>query len=53
MTIKTYVGYLDSINVPATDISTINGVLLPCLEIKDLLHVESIVCVFDEAIYAS
>ena len=34
------------------DISTINGVLLQGLEIKDLLHLESIVCGFDEGIYA-
>ena len=52
MTLKISVGYLDSIDAPATDISIINGVLLPRLEIKDSLHLESVVCVFDEAIYA-
>ena len=34
------------------DISSMKGVLLRGLEIKDSLHLESIVCVFDEAIYA-
>ena len=42
MTIKTSVGYLDSIDAPATDISTTNGVLLRCLETKDSLHLEQL-----------
>ena len=46
MTLKTSVGYLDSTDAPATDISTIDGVLLRCLEIKDSLHLESIVLCF-------
>ena len=40
MTLKTSAGYLDGIDAPATDLSTTNGVLLRCLEIKDLLHLE-------------
>ena len=51
MTLKASVGYLDSIDAPATDISTVNGLLLRCLEIKNSLHLESTVCVFNEAIY--
>ena len=45
--VKTAIGYLDCI-----DASTINQVLNRCLKIKDSLHLSSIVCVFDEAIYA-
>ena len=52
MTLKTSIGYLDSIDAPATDLSTTNGVLLRCLKMKASLHLESIVCVFNEAIYA-
>ena len=35
------------------DISTINGVVLQGLEIKDSLHLESIVCGFNEGTYAN
>ena len=52
MTSETSVGYLDDIDAPATDLYTTNGVLLCCLEIKASLHLESIVCVFNEVIYA-
>ena len=50
--VNTAIGYLDCIDASASDISTINQVLNRCLKIKDSLHLSSIVCVFDEAIYA-
>ena len=50
--LKTSVGYLDSINKPATETSTIYEVMNRALSIVDSLHLTSIVCVFDQAIYA-
>ena len=49
--VKTPVGYLDSIDAPATEISTVYHVLKRSLKIKDSLGLQSIVCVFDQAIY--
>ena len=49
---KTSVGYLDSINEPATETSTIYEVMNRALSIVDSLHLTSIVCVFDQAIYS-
>ena len=48
----TAIGYLDCIDSSASDISTINQVLHRCIKIKVSLNLPSIVCVFDEAIYA-
>ena len=48
---KTSIGYLDCINAPATDISTVYNILEPCLKIKEALKLKAIVCVFDQAIY--
>ena len=50
--VTTSIGYLDCIDASTSDISTINQVLHRCLKIKDSLNLPSIVCVFDEAIYA-
>ena len=46
------VGYLDCIDAPATDISTIYTVMERCLTIKETLKLSCIICVFDQAIYA-
>ena len=48
---KTSIGYLDCINAPATDISTVYNILECCLKIKEALKLKTIVCVFDRAIY--
>ena len=49
---KTSIGYLGCIDASATHISTINQVLQRCPKMKGLLNLPSIVCIFDEAIYA-
>ena len=46
------IGYLPTIDAPATNMSTINEVLNRALAIKNELHLDEIVCVFDQAIYA-
>ena len=45
------VGYLPRINAPATQLSTVHQVLLQIIKIKAELHLEEIVCVFDQALY--
>lgn len=51
-TAKDNVGYLPTINAPATEMSTVYQVLLKSQEIKATLKLESIVVVFDQALYA-
>ncbi|XP_066917320.1 uncharacterized protein [Clytia hemisphaerica] len=46
------VGYLDCLDAPATEMSTIYHMLERAIRIKDQLNVKSIVCVYDQAIYA-
>ena len=46
------VGYLDCLDAPATEMSTIYHMLERALRIKSQLKVKSIVCVYDQAIYA-
>ena len=46
------VGYLDCLNAPATEILTIYHMMERALRIKSQLNMESIVCVYDQAIYA-
>ena len=46
------VGYLDCLDAPATEMSTIHHMLERALRIKTQLKVKSIVCVYDQAIYA-
>jgi len=46
------VGYLDCLDAPATEMPTIYHMLERALRIKDQLKVRSIVCVYDQAIYA-
>ena len=45
-------GYLPTINAPATNMSTVYQVLTKSLQIKDTLNLQSIVVVFDQALYA-
>ena len=49
--IKSNVGYLPTINAPATSMATINEVLNQSLRIMHSLKLTSITCVFDQAIY--
>lgn len=49
---KDNIGYLPTINSPATDIATVHEVLLQSLKIKNSLQLKSIVLVFDQALYA-
>ena len=46
------VGYLPTVNAPATQMSTVHEVLNQSLAIMQYLHLENIVCVFDQALYA-
>ena len=47
----TSIGYLDCTDAPATDIYTVYHILERCLQIKDALNLQTVVCVFDQAIY--
>ena len=47
MVLKDSVGYLPTLNAPATDVSTVYQVLTKSLQIKDSLRLQSIVVVFD------
>lgn len=49
---KDNIGYLPTINAPATKLSTVQEILQHCHNIKDQLQLDSIVCVTDQAIYA-
>ncbi|KAG1659185.1 hypothetical protein GQR58_022660 [Nymphon striatum] len=46
------VGYLPTINAPATELTTVNEVLQQSLKIKDALFLPAIVVVFDQALFA-
>ena len=45
------VGYLPTINAPATEMSTVNEALNRSLVIMNMLNLSSIICVFVQAIY--
>jgi len=49
---KDNVGYLPTINAPATNMSAVYQVLIKSLQIKETLNLQSIVVVFDQALYA-
>ena len=49
---KDNVGYLPTINAPATNMSTVYQILLKSLQIKETLKLHSMVVVFDQALYA-
>jgi len=46
------IGYLPTIDAPATEMSTVHEILVRSLKIKDTLKLKSIVLVFDQALYA-
>ena len=46
------VGYLPTINAPATELSTVHEVLNQTVSIMESLQLKSIVCVFDQALYS-
>ena len=46
------VGYLPTINAPATDMATVHEILQQSLKICKKLDLNEITCVFDQAIYA-
>ena len=46
------IGYLDSINSPATDIGTVYEMMKRAMGIKEHLNLDSVVCVLDQAMYA-
>ena len=46
------IGYLPTIDAPATDMATVHEVLVQLLKIKNTLKLKSIVLVFDQALYA-
>lgn len=46
------IGYLPIIDSPATEMSTINAILIRSYKIADLLELKYLTLVFDEAIYA-
>ena len=49
---KDNVGYLSTINAPATNMSTVYQILIKSPQIKETLNLQSIVVVFDQALYA-
>ena len=46
------IGYLDCLNAPVTEMSTIYFMMERSIRIKNQLKLKSIVCVYDQAIYA-
>ncbi|XP_035662311.1 uncharacterized protein LOC118406391 [Branchiostoma floridae] len=50
--VKDRVGYLPTINAPATDMSTVYQILTKSLQIQRSLNLRSIAVVFDQALYA-
>ena len=52
MVVESTIRYLDSIGSPATDKKSAYEVLFRGCEIKDRLHLNAAVCVFDQAFYA-
>ena len=46
------IGYLTTIDAPATDMSTVHEILVRSLKIRDTLKLKTIVLVFDQALYA-
>jgi len=45
------IGYLPTIDAPATDLATVHKVLVLSLKIKNTLKLKGIVLVFDQALY--
>ena len=49
---KDIVGYLPTINAPATEMKTVNEILCTSDEIRKVLNLKEIVVVMDQALYA-
>ena len=49
---KDNIGYLPTIDAPATNMSTVFEILNQSLKIKDTIKLQAIVIVFDQALYA-
>ena len=52
MIVESTVGCFEAINAPTTEMSTVYEIMKRSCRIKDKLNLPSIVCVFDQAIYA-
>ena len=50
--IQSTIGYLDTLDSPATDLKTAYEVLCLGCEIKERLKLKAVACVFDQAFYA-
>ena len=50
--VESTIGYLDTLNSPATDLKTAYEVLSRGCEIRDRLQLKAVACVFDQAFYA-
>ena len=50
--LESTVRYFETINAPTTEMSTVYGIWKRFCRIKDKLNLPSVVCVFDEAVYA-
>ena len=50
--IQSTIGYLDTLDSPATDLKTAYEVLCRGREIKNRLQLNAVACVFDQAFYA-
>ena len=46
------IGYLPTINFPATDLSTVYEILKRSIAMKEILKLDYVVCTFDQALYA-
>ena len=51
-TSKDTIGYLPTINAPATEISTVHQILKQVLDIINALEISAVSCIFDQALYA-
>ena len=49
---KDLVGYLDCLDAPATEMSTIYDLMERAVKIREYLNIPTLVCVYDQAIYA-
>ena len=50
--VKNTIGYLDTLDSPATDLKTAHEVLSRGCEIRDRLQLKAVTCVFYQAFYA-
>ena len=52
MVVESTIGYLDTLDSPATDLKTAYEVLCRRCEIRDRLNLEAVACVFHQSFYA-